>query len=93
MANVESNAQRTLIPAAATTVIKNKPGYIGKLVVTAVGSASTITIYDNASAGSGEILWLWVTANGIASIDLQARAKNGITIVHAADAVAYVTWS
>lgn len=93
MANRESNANTTHLTAAATTVIKAKPGFIGRLVITAVGSSATVVIYDNASAGSGDVLWSWATADGKGSFAMEARADNGITIVVGGSPAGYVTWS
>jgi len=95
MAAKEANANTTFLTNNATTVIKATPGFIGKLVITNVGTTATVDIYDNASAGSGNIMWAYVTADGKVSIDLQARCANGITIVvNNGGAIAgYVTWS
>lgn len=95
MAQREANANTTFLTNNATTVIKADKAYIGKLVMTNVGTTATVVIYDNASAASGNVLWSWASADGKVSIDLQARCVNGITIiVNNGGAVAgYVTWS
>ena len=97
MANTsnQGNDSTTYLTNNATTVIKAKAGYLGKLVITNVGTTATVTIYDNASAASGSILWAWVSADGKVSIDLKAKCSNGITIiVNSGGTVAgYVTFS
>jgi hypothetical protein len=69
------------IPAnnGATFVVKNAPGRLMKVTVTATGTAAA-TFYDNASAASGNKL-LVVPANAAAGTiyDLQCVAVSGIT--------------
>jgi hypothetical protein len=95
MAQNATNAKRTDIVNNATTVIKATPGFIGKLVITNVGTAATVTVYDHPSAASGSILWAYVTAEGKVVIDLQARCNLGITVVvNSGGTIAgYITWS
>ena len=61
----------------ATGAVTTKPGSLYKVNVTKVGTgASSITIYDNASAASGDILF---QGDGLAqaSFDLTDGAGNG----------------
>lgn len=81
MANRLGNQDRGDLANNATTVIKAFPGYFGKLVMTNVGTAATVDVYDNATTGSGVKLWSWVTADGKGVFEFFARAKAGITVV------------
>jgi hypothetical protein len=68
--------------AAATTVIKSTPA--GLFSVTCV-VAGAVTVYDNASAGSGTVLFKKTMAEGeIANWGSHGiAANNGITVVSA----------
>lgn len=69
---------------ASSAAIKAAPGRVCRAVVTTAGtSTDNITIYDNASAGSGTILGIILggTAVGTA-IDIQMPAANGIWAVN-----------
>jgi hypothetical protein len=76
----------TVAAGAGTTVIKGAPGRLCRVVVTAGGTASdNITIYDNASAGSGTPLAV-IPGGGAAGqiFTLDLPAVNGITAVNVA---------
>lgn len=83
-----SSATRTAAVAAAagTTVIKASPGRIIRVVVTTAGTATdNITLYDNASAGSGLVLGVIPGGGTVgAIITLDMPAVNGITAVNVA---------
>jgi hypothetical protein len=76
--------QYTLVPAttAATVVIKGAPGRLRMVSVTTTGtgSASWVNIYNNASAGSGDVL-LAVPSNAAAGTlyNVNMPADLGIT--------------
>ena len=91
----EGNDSTGFLVNNGTTVYKNKGGFVGKLVITNVGTAATVIIYDNATTGSGNILWSYATADGKIILDLKVRAVNGITIVvNSGGAIAgYITYS
>lgn len=78
-----SGGRSTSLYAAGTAsnvVIKGTPGRIGKVVVTATGTAG-VNIYDNATTNSGTIL-LAVPANAVVGTiyDVQLPAAAGITV-------------
>lgn len=51
--------------AVATTVIQAQPAAVCSLSLTPAAAASTLTVYDNATAGSGRVLaQLSAVANG-----------------------------
>lgn len=81
-----ASATTAIAAAAGTTVVKAGPGHLARVVVTAAGTATdNITIYDNASAGSGTVLGVIPgggTVGAIVSFDLPAL--NGITAVNVA---------
>jgi hypothetical protein len=70
------------ISAAGTFTVKAGPGRLVKVSVTA-SSTGAVTIYDNASAGSGTILWSG-TSPVVGVYDVNLPAVNGITVVAAA---------
>lgn len=87
-------------PAAATTVVKAEPAMLYSVAWNLAAVASTITIYDNASAASGTILYSGAKT-GIAGGEqvgwtpsVPIYAKNGITVVCAgagSSAIVYFT--
>lgn len=95
MAQVQAgNDNTTFLTLNATTVIKGKSGFLGKLVITNVGTTATVVIYDNATVGSGNVLASWATADGKGPFEFKARAVNGITVVVSNSSQAgYITWS
>jgi hypothetical protein len=69
--------------AAGTTAVKASKTYLN--AVTAVGdgtNVATVTVYDNASAGSGTVLWKGVVLHTFSvSFANPVRAELGITVV------------
>lgn len=73
-----------VVSAAGTQTIKQSAGRLMKVVVTA-SAAGTVTIYDNASAGSGTILLAIPASPTVGTVyDVNLPAVNGITAVAAA---------
>lgn len=72
--------------SAGTTVIKASAGRVCRAVVTTAGtSTDNITIYDNATTGSGTILGVIPGGGTVgATYDLQMPAASGITAVNVA---------
>lgn len=72
--------------SAGTTVVKASAGRVCKAVVTTAGTASdNITIYDNATTGSGTVLAIVPGGTTVGTVfDLQMPAANGITVVNVA---------
>lgn len=67
------------VSLTATGVVKNAPGRLIRIVVTTAMSAAATTIYDNASAASGTILFVIpasATQGTVYTVDLPA--VNGI---------------
>jgi hypothetical protein len=81
---------------ASTTTLKPSPGRLCRVMVSTAGtSTDNITIYDNASAGSGEVLAVIPgggTAGTVYILDLPAAY--GITVVNVASGPAVtIGWS
>ena len=68
--------------AAADVVIKAAPGRLCRIIVTtATTAAQPITFYDNATAGSGKIIFIIPGAAAVATFyDVQMPCALGITI-------------
>lgn len=76
--------------AAGVVVVKAAPGRLCKILVTTATTASqAITVYDNASAGSGTIVAVipGSTAAGTV-VDFQMPCQNGITVAQNASLAA-----
>lgn len=70
------------ITTSTTTVVKASPGVLDRVVINTVGTTGSITIYDNASAGSGtKIATADSTALSGTTLSYNVAAANGITIV------------
>jgi uncharacterized protein (UPF0333 family) len=78
--------------AVGTTVVKGAPGRLVKVIITTAGTATdNITIYDNASAGSGTVLGVIAGGGTVGtSISFDMPALNGITAVNVASGPAVV---
>jgi hypothetical protein len=83
-AGYPATATRTsAVTAAGTFTVKQSPGRVVKVVVTTSASGA-VTIYDNASAGSGTVLWASGASPALGVSDVNLPAVNGITVVAAA---------
>jgi len=81
---------------SSTTTVKASPGRLCRVVVTTAGtSTDNITIYDNATAGSGEVLAVIPGGGTVGTIyALDLPAVNGITVVNVASGPAVtIGWS
>ena len=67
------------VPLTATGVVKSGPGRLLKISVTTALSAAAITIYDNASAAAGTVLFVIPASAAAGSVyDVNLPAVNGI---------------
>lgn len=86
-------AKFTNVAAAATTVIKASPGILHRIVVNTALATGTLTIYDNASAGSGTKLGtVTIPATPAPShfvLEFGCAFANGLTIVGATANIDY----
>lgn len=76
----------TIAAGAGTTVIKSSPGRLCRIVATTAGTTGAVTFYDNASTGSGTVLFV-VPGTSVAAgtfYNVSMPAANGITAVAAA---------
>jgi hypothetical protein len=65
---------------ATDTAIANVPARLCRVLVTAVGTAPT-QIFDNAAAGSGNVIGIIQTSAAVGTIiDFSMPAQNGITV-------------
>ena len=80
---------------ASTTTLKAGAGRVCKVAVTTAGTATdNLTIYDNATAGSGTILAVIPGGGSLQVYDINMPAQNGITVVNVASGPAVtVGWS
>ena len=87
-----ANGTAAIAASAGTTVVKAAPGRLVKAVVTAAGtSTDNITLYDNASAGSGTVLGIIAGGGTVgATVTFDLPALNGITAVNVASGPAVV---
>lgn len=83
---VSGTSTAVIAAGVGTTVIKATPGRLGRVSVTTASTTGVLTIYDNASTGSGTVLAAIPTNAAIGtSFDFQMPAANGITAVGAAN--------
>jgi len=79
------------IKTATTTVVKNRSGILKNITVNTT-AAGAVTVYDNASAGSGATIATFPSAAVVGSYEYDARFINGLTIVTAAASDITVTF-
>ena len=79
---IAANAIHTLAHTAPLLqTVKSSPGRLVNVSVTTVTAAAVITIYDNASAASGTILFVVPIGAAAGTIyDIQMPAAFGITV-------------
>lgn len=73
----------TYISTAATTVVRTQPGVLQRIVITG-GTAGTITVYDHASAATGNPIIEFSSTNTPDSLEFGATVNNGIVVVTSA---------
>lgn len=83
---VLASGTSAIAAGAGTTVVKASPGRLIKAVITTAGtSTDNITIYDNASAGSGTVLGVIAGGGTVGTmVTFDLPALNGITAVNVA---------
>jgi diacylglycerol kinase family enzyme len=83
--SVKAELTKAIATGVATTVVKGGSGRLVNAVITTAGTSSdNLTIYDNASAGSGAILAVipgGTTLTG-AQVPIDLPCANGITVVN-----------
>jgi thymidine phosphorylase len=67
------------MPSAATTTIKTGPGVLHSIVVNNIGSAGTITVFDN-TAGSGTTIATILTQAASTTYLYDVGFSTGLTI-------------
>jgi hypothetical protein len=76
--------------AVGTTAVLAKPGLLHSVILNPGSAASTITVYDNASAASGTVLASLVAAASTSSVSVSFNSPiysvNGLTVVVAGTA-------
>ena len=67
------------VSLTGTAAVKAAPGRLVKAIVTTALSAAAVTVYDNASAASGTVLFTIPASAAAGSVyDIQLPAVNGI---------------
>ena len=84
---------QAVVSGAGIVTLKAAPGRLCRIVITVAGTVA-FTVFDNASAASGTVLFTSPTATSIGTIfDIQLPAQNGITISNPASSPGFtVTW-
>jgi len=76
----------------SNVAVKARAGRIAKIVVTAA-ITGTLTIYDNPSAASGQILYVSAATPGVGIIPLDIPARSGIFLVPGSAGAGIVVYS
>ena len=63
----------------AAVVVKGSPGRLNSVVITAVGTG-TLTLYDNATAASGTVLYTFAASALGVAYPLSLPFRNGLTV-------------
>lgn len=72
---------RSILSDKATYTLKSTPGKFAVLIIQTVGTAWTITVYDDTTNTSGKEVVQWVTADGKGPFAYQIPCSKGITVV------------
>lgn len=64
---------------SSDTVVKNAPGLLKRVLVTATGT-NPLQVYDNAAAGSGDIIGTLAASPALGPVDFEMPAALGITV-------------
>jgi len=84
---------QTYVPFTTSNVaVKAKPGRIAKIVVT-VAVTGSLTIYDNPSAASGQILYVSAATPGVGIIPIDIPARSGIFLVPGSAGAGIIVYS
>jgi len=73
----------TYISTATTTIVKPGPSILMGILITET-AAGAITVYDNASAASGDVIALFKASIAEGYYEIDTACRNGIVIVTAA---------
>jgi hypothetical protein len=86
--------RQAIASAAGTVTLKAAPARLCRILVTAAGTAA-VTVFDNATAASGTILFVSPTTTTLGQIfDSQMPAQLGITVSDPASGPGItVTWN
>lgn len=77
---IHTGQNYSIITASETNQLKTRPGKVGQLLVSLVGTAWTIDIYDHGSTNTNRI-FQWVTASGVGVFAIQCPMSLGIRVV------------
>jgi hypothetical protein len=72
--------KRSTITAAETNQLKSTSGKVGLVTVWDVGTTATLDIYD-ATSGTSNQVFKWVSADGKGTWQIQCPMANGIRVV------------
>jgi hypothetical protein len=94
LTTVGGQFRQAVAAAAGTVVIKAAPGRLCRIVVTAGGTVA-FSVFDNASAASGTLLFTSPTTTNLGTIfDVQLPAELGITVSNPASSPAFtISWA
>jgi hypothetical protein len=93
MSNVDMFQGANYAPFTTSNVaVKARGGRIAKIVVTAAITGS-LTIYDNPSAASGQILYVSAATPGVGIIPIDIPARSGIFLVPGSAGAGIVVYS
>ncbi len=71
----------TVAAATAGVIVASGPGILNRITVTGALGTAAVSIYDNASAASGTILFTVAASQAVgSSIDVQMPFSNGIYV-------------
>ena len=94
-ADKQGGENASVVSANETNQLKTNAGRVFRLIVTALGTAETVTIYDHASANTNPVYT--ETYSGTAPLirDLNIPCGNGIRVVQSGTAAGTftLTWS
>jgi hypothetical protein len=93
LATVGGQFRQAVASGAGTVTLKAAPGRLCRIAVTVAGTVA-FSVFDNASAASGTLLFTSPTTTNLGTIfDVQMPAQNGITVSNPASGPAVtISW-
>lgn len=93
LGSVGGRFSQAVAAAAGTITIKAAPGRLCRISITVAGTAS-VTVFDNASAASGTVLFISPATTTIGTVyDIQMPAQSGITLSNPASSPGFtISW-
>lgn len=77
---IHNGGKVAVITTNETNALATKPGILGRLFITEVGTTATVDIYDDPSTTNNKFV-TWVSADGKVDWELNIPFSRGLTVI------------